>query len=273
MKYITLLILLLVEFNLSAQDKIYYKSGKRVEAKVTKVTSETIFYKKFSNPNGPDYEVRISEIDLIVYENGEHEVYSGSSSSSSSSSSSGRMVGRTPYGPRGTKRPSGERILDFNKNLVSINYLDLIFMNFSLSYERIIDDNGYLGLRAPLSIGFSTGSDLYLNNNILSAGLDINFYPGGQRRTSYFCGPGFRAGNLKRIEMQSFFDPNTQLWTNEVIESIHNNYGVYFNNGFLFQPTKSFNVSIMFGMGLKEITGIQNLTPSVIGEANAVFRF
>ena len=259
---------------MSAQDKIFYKSGKKVEAKITKVTSETIFYKKFSNPNGPDYEVRVSELDLIVYENGEHEVYSNSVSSGSSSSSGVRMVGRTPYGTsRSRKIQSNQPISDFNRNLIGINYLDLIFMNFSVSYERIIDEKGYLGLRMPISIGFSANSDLYLNNNILSSGLDINFYPGGQRRTSYFCGPGLRVGNLKRVDFQSVFDPIMQVWTSQQLESIHNYFGVYFNNGFLFQPTKSFNVSIMFGMGLKEISGIQNVTPGVIGEANAVFRF
>jgi hypothetical protein len=71
------LILLLAGFcaSLCAQDIITFRNGDEVKAKVEEVGEETIRYKKFGNPDGPTYSVLISDIFMIVYENGFKDVF------------------------------------------------------------------------------------------------------------------------------------------------------------------------------------------------------
>jgi tetratricopeptide (TPR) repeat protein len=58
-----------------AQDKIYKTNKTVIEAKVTEINASEIKYKKFSNLNGPAYIVPRKEVSMIVYENGEKEIY------------------------------------------------------------------------------------------------------------------------------------------------------------------------------------------------------
>ncbi len=53
----------------NAQDKIVRKDGKEIHAKVLGTDSKYIRYKRFSNPNGPDYFIFRSEVSKIEYEN------------------------------------------------------------------------------------------------------------------------------------------------------------------------------------------------------------
>jgi hypothetical protein len=60
---------------LVAQDKIYKTDNTIIEAKVAEVNDTEIKYTKFSNPNGPKYVISKANVLMIVYENGEKEVY------------------------------------------------------------------------------------------------------------------------------------------------------------------------------------------------------
>lgn len=63
---------------LSAQDVISTKDGREIEAKVLEVGTEELVYKKWSNPDGPDYHILLSEVLQVRYENGEVETYGAS---------------------------------------------------------------------------------------------------------------------------------------------------------------------------------------------------
>ena len=67
--------MLLTCLSMSAQDIITKKSGESVQAIVTEVTSETISYKRFSNPSGPTFVISVSDVSSILYENGERDVF------------------------------------------------------------------------------------------------------------------------------------------------------------------------------------------------------
>ena len=60
---------------LSAQDVISTKDGREIEAKVLEVGTEELVYKKWSNPDGPDYHILLSDVLQVRYENGEVETY------------------------------------------------------------------------------------------------------------------------------------------------------------------------------------------------------
>lgn len=67
---LVLLFIIAGTFEFLAQDIIHFKDGKKVEAQVNKVTSETIEYKFHDRPDGPTFEVNAREIEKIRFANG-----------------------------------------------------------------------------------------------------------------------------------------------------------------------------------------------------------
>lgn len=73
--FVCTFIIILFPFVSFAQDKIYKTNSTIIEAKVQEVGDAEIKYKKFSNLNGPIYNIKKEDVSMIVYENGEKEVY------------------------------------------------------------------------------------------------------------------------------------------------------------------------------------------------------
>ena len=65
-----------------AQDVIYLRSGKTIEANVLTVNSIKIEYKIYTNQDGPVYSIRRTELEKIIYQNGSTDVFQKESSSS-----------------------------------------------------------------------------------------------------------------------------------------------------------------------------------------------
>lgn len=63
-----------------AQDIIIKRNADEIEAIVKEIGINTVTYKRYSNPNGPDYTISKSEIFMIKYANGEKEVFTTSKS-------------------------------------------------------------------------------------------------------------------------------------------------------------------------------------------------
>lgn len=61
--------------NAFASDVITLQNGEEIQAKVVEVSADEIKYKKASNPDGPTFVAKKSEIFMLKYENGEKEVY------------------------------------------------------------------------------------------------------------------------------------------------------------------------------------------------------
>ena len=67
--------LLLVTCILLAQDFIYRNNGKEIQAKVIEITIDLIKFRKFDFLDGPIYNISKSDVFMIVYENGQREVF------------------------------------------------------------------------------------------------------------------------------------------------------------------------------------------------------
>jgi hypothetical protein len=76
MKHLILLLPILVSCNiLLAQDVIVKKNGDEIESKILEITTETIKYKEFTFQEGPIRNIKISDVFMIIYENGKREVF------------------------------------------------------------------------------------------------------------------------------------------------------------------------------------------------------
>lgn len=61
--------------NLFAQDIIIITDGNEIKSKVIEITSKTIKYKKFDYLDGPIRNINISNVFMVIYENGEREKF------------------------------------------------------------------------------------------------------------------------------------------------------------------------------------------------------
>ncbi len=75
LRIIATLLVILFAKSAFAVDIIVTKSAKKIDAKVLEVSSDEIKYKKVSNLDGPTYILKISEIQTLVYDNGEVETF------------------------------------------------------------------------------------------------------------------------------------------------------------------------------------------------------
>jgi hypothetical protein len=76
MKRILFLLLIGLSSNLIfAQDIIVKQSGDEIKTKILEITSETIKYKEFEFQDGPTRNINISEVFMVIYENGKREKF------------------------------------------------------------------------------------------------------------------------------------------------------------------------------------------------------
>lgn len=61
--------------HLFAQDIIYKSDGSEIKTKIIEITTEAIKYKKFEQLEGPVRNILLSDVFMIIYENGTHEVF------------------------------------------------------------------------------------------------------------------------------------------------------------------------------------------------------
>ncbi|MCF8373209.1 MAG: hypothetical protein K9H64_16440 [Bacteroidales bacterium] len=76
MKQIVLILLIGLTSNLLfSQDIIIKKNGSEIKTKIIEITIETIKYKEFDFQEGPIRNINISDVFMVIYENGNREVF------------------------------------------------------------------------------------------------------------------------------------------------------------------------------------------------------
>jgi hypothetical protein len=58
-----------------SQDVIFHKNGSEIKAQVIEITETEVMYKKFTNPTGPTYNLKIDNIIRILYGNGDEDIF------------------------------------------------------------------------------------------------------------------------------------------------------------------------------------------------------
>lgn len=73
-----LLVLILVGNGIFAQDIIYKRNGDQIKSKVVEITFESVKYKDFDFQDGPLRNIKLSDVSVIIYQNGKKETFSSS---------------------------------------------------------------------------------------------------------------------------------------------------------------------------------------------------
>lgn len=131
-----LFLFLLVPMNIWAQDVIVKKDGTTILAKVNKVGTKEVEYKKWKNRNGPTYTINIEDIQSINYQNGEKDLFNEASSSTSSSYEKSNN--------NGPKRIT-KKAADYNLSLINRYKTDIREIG-APSKENATYCNVYLGI-------------------------------------------------------------------------------------------------------------------------------
>lgn len=247
-----------------AQDVIYKSDGTKVQAKVAEVGISEIRYKLFSNPDGPVFVLRKSDVVLIAYQNGEHE-----------------MVTSLSDRERKKQAKNDSLALNRRKNIVSVNLLDAAFGNMTFSYERVFG-KGYLGIKVPVSLGLRTLSNYgyyagtYDRSRIMGTGLDVNFYPNGQGTVRYFIGPSVSFGTFRYRDYYPYDDIGMDRFYPDYypyMKGTHLSLSV--NNGLMIQPSKHLTIALAAGMGMKMDFTRHNdrIVPKPSASVNFGYRF
>lgn len=191
-----------------SQDTIYNINGTKTLGKVKEVSTRNVSYTigntKINTP--------LSEVAYISYSTGQRDEFNMHLLK--------RTVSDTPA-PAIKEHPK--------KNIVAINVFEMAFINFSCSYERILN-SGLIGLKIPLSVGMggkpkedqyntnNYGSITYLYNKIIGSGLELNYYPVGQNRHTFYVGLSGVIGSFKYFQ-----------YVYDTVASFNNGYGPYYS--------------------------------------------
>lgn len=109
MKQLFVFSLLLCSASAFAQDVIVKQDGSTILSKVIEIGTEEVKYKKFSNPDGPTYNIRKADIMTINYENGEKETFENQSSQPANEEPSPKDF--APGGLTGVLKSANESII------------------------------------------------------------------------------------------------------------------------------------------------------------------
>ena len=205
-----------------AQDTLVLLNGDSIVSKVSEISNSKIKYKDFYNIHGPDLIIRASKVQRIIFENGEEKIFSVGWESTFANESLGR-------------------------NIVSYHMFDVIYNDFTFSYERI-SKNKRIGYRIPLSIGFN---DEYSNSrdyfNIGYTGFGLNIYPAPHKKWTYFIGPEIQLG-IGKEEVYHYGYPDGSSyseWSRFLVGKL------FLANGVHFSPVPELCLNSMLSLGVR----------------------
>ncbi|HTO15716.1 MAG TPA: hypothetical protein VLZ83_08090 [Edaphocola sp.] len=118
-------------------------------------------------------------------------------------------------------------------------------VGFGLSYERIVDKKGLIGIQLPVHLGLSSGYNSNSNYDatfMFNPGLKI--YPWGQRKTTYALGTSLFMTSGKETR-ESWGGGPTTIMTNYNTFST----GIMINQYLQFNITENINLGFEFGAG------------------------
>lgn len=288
MKYLFIFFLVGTGY-VKAQDTLFFLNGSKKITKVEEVSPEHIKYRKLTNLNGPLYEVSTSEVEKIKYLNGEVDVFSDGPAKQVASAPA-------PKQPANGQRSNGktkkgiDSLLMLKCNIVSLNTIDLVFMNFSMAYDYLFAD-GNLGVWIPATIGIdpyhTQNMSIYNSRKNYTVGLGLKWFPTGHDGDGFFVAPLFEYGEV--------------IYNQTVYTQMPNNYGYYnltsttqkakaplyigsLNGGFHAHLTNSLYLILYGGLGIRSQetkqsnyyqynTNNNQTLPSVKAGFNLAFRF
>lgn len=293
MKYVLLSFFIIVQGCILAQDQVFKKDNTKIEAKVLEITPTEIKYKLFNYQDGPLFIVNKSDVAMIIYQNGTHEVFNTPSSTPSqtvivSSGEAQPAITYQNYGDQKRKdkeekkrkkeeltRKKMDSLLS-TKNLLLFNGLELLNGGIGLGYMREFA-NSKVSMYIPVAFGFAKPmfsnaafsgaiyddkvSNYQIKHKAIEAGISVQFHTNRNKRpVSHFIGP-----MVNFIQYNGSIDDNITYYNsgNEPVKIVErgfvlNTIAIMVNNGLLVRINQHFNLMANVAIGVRSMQYIAN---------------
>ena len=294
MKTIILLLSILSVTQGFSQDLLFKTDSTKLEVKILEINPTEIKYKLFNDEDGSIITLFKSEVALIIYKNGMHEVITSSAETPVIKKQEPIKnvklekweLQRKREADR--KKQEADRIAEHQaedslafaraenvlkpKNLIGLNLLELLNGCIGIAYLREFAQH-HLNVCVPINIGFTTPfannlmakgiinnkyhdiKDYVYSRKIIEVGLGVNFQIFRKKSTTYFFGPlvdfGQYVGSFSGSPFGSY-----GLAINRY-DFTMNRWSFMINNGFLFRPSKNFNIIVNAAIGERIDTYLQ----------------
>jgi hypothetical protein len=209
------------------QDIITRSDGVVIKARVLEMSPSLIRFKLFQQPDTGVYQISTQDVQVVRLADGSTKSFTPAAAAA----------------PFNYYTGSGRNLLWFYP-------IDLLFSNFTLAYERVLN-SGKVGFKIPLTIGLSSANpqnnyyNSFRENSLFGTGLEVNIYPFGQGRFQFFLGPAFAFRSY-----QSYYysyagpQPAQQRRNGEM-------YALALKTGIYYQFTNRFIISGDTGLGFR----------------------
>ncbi|MBL7931147.1 MAG: hypothetical protein JNL60_04575 [Bacteroidia bacterium] len=260
----------LAGFYVKAQDQLFKKDNSKVLVTVIEIGPDAIKYKMADNPNGPVYIISKSDVVMIIYKNGDHEMFN------SSKSKDFYVYDQPTTTPAPRARMSIEdssKYYQYNKNF-SINFCNLMNMEVGAMFQADFFKS-HIGIVVPMAVGigkpsvtqsvyFSNTNQYYggnsnsyiLQQKLFEIGLGLNYYPNLKYSVNYYVGPVVKY--MQYMGEQTYIINTQSTWgqppvppTRLTQKSILNRYTFSITNGFIFRTKSRIMFNIFGSLGFK----------------------
>lgn len=161
-------ILLFIGHTALAQDIIIKQDASEIKAHIEEVGDELIKYRRHSNPSGPLYSIRKTEVFMIRYENGEQETMKAAKEAASA----------TPSKINYTSRNARTKVADMQKKSL------------------------YFGLDAEVGYLFSTGEEVPYDGLAFGLKGTLEWYPDKQSPYGMALSLGYKHSDLNFLYIE-----------------------------------------------------------------------
>lgn len=281
MKNLFIILFLSMVFVSYSQDQLFKKDNSKLNVKILEISPTEIKYKLFSYLDGPTISLLKSEVALIIYQNGVHEVITTDSPQNNVNLNQTASIVTTP-----------EQYKDLisTKHLISINIIEPLNGMLGLSYLHEFKGN-HANIIIPVSFGItepymnqSTAgmffdynrinvSDYRLKRKIGEIGIGFNFQTEIGKSSTYFLGPyiGIAQYTGSFNEITNYTPIYSSVYVPPIKEehnfTLNRSYFM-FNNGILYRFTKNFNIILNAALGIRQETFLSNNPQTFYKKAN-----
>lgn len=269
----------------NAQDQLFKKDNTKLLVRITEISPDEIKYKLFDNLTGPTYVVRKSDVSLLIYENGKHEVIN----TPAENVSVPRQIIVPTTRHYGMSKEDSLKFFRYTES-VSLNFLTFMNMEIGLIYQKdFLKSN--CSLIIPLAIGIHSpsvteavyfsgfnGDGINLNRKLFEAGLGLNYYPSLKHAVQYYVGPAIRYMQYSYQQVYQYYSPgpgypNYGPGTTKVITAngTLSRFCVSITNGFMFRTRSRLVINIFGSLGFKnDITNTKIIDPNTNQEIKPI---
>jgi len=282
MKNLIIIFLFFIAFSSRSQDQLFKKDNSKLNVKILEISTTEIKYKLFNYIDGPTISLLKSEVALIIYQNGVHEVIATEVVQNNTNLTQTNNIVTTP---------DQYKDLISTKHLISINIMEPLNGMLGISYLHEFKGN-HANVFIPVSLGItqpymnqSTSamffdynrinvSDYRLKRKIGEIGIGFNFQTEIGKSSTYFLGPYIGIAqytgtfneitNYTPLYSSTFVPPTT-----EEHSFILNRSYFMFNNGVLYRFSKNFNIILNAALGIRQETFLNNNPETFYKKANS----